>query len=75
MKPPRARTFATMRPSSSNGIEVPVGFAGDASSAPRVRAPQFASSRPSVIWKRVSANTGTGFGTPSNAATKCRLHG
>ena len=55
-----------MRPSSSKGIDVPVGFAGDASSAPRVRGPQWASTSASVIWKRVSANTGTVRGTPSN---------
>ncbi len=75
VKPPRARTARTMRPISSGSIEVPVGLEGLASSTPRVRAPQAASTPAASSWKRCSGPAGSSTGTPSAAATKWRLQG
>lgn len=73
--PQRARTTSWMRRSSSGAMEVPVGLDGEASSTPRVFAPQAASTLAALSWKRSCAVVGISTALPSAALTKWRLQG
>ena len=49
-RPPSRATVAAMRPISSPGTSVPVGFDGDAISTPRVRGVQWSLITSAVSW-------------------------
>src|SRR3954454_21179418 len=64
-----------MAVSSSNGIEVLVGFDGEAIITARVCAPHAPVTAATESWKRVAALAGTATTRPPKLATSSRLHG
>ena len=72
----RAHGARRCGPSRRGSIEVPVGLDGEASSTPRVRGVQAASTpRRRRAGSAASGGAGSSTGTPSAAATKWRLQG